>query len=128
LCYLFFSIIKWPNTSGIQERKILNSKQNFSKSNNFSLSNNILLFKGKIYVPSNWQSSFLNIFRESPSADHFGFNKTFSLINRNFWWSSLQRDIKDNIRSCEIYCRSKDSRHKLYGLLNPIEIPDRHWT
>ena len=33
-----------------------------------------------------------------------------------------KRDIKEYIKSCEICCRSMDSRHK------PLEIPDRPWT
>ena len=106
----------------------LNSKHDFPKSNKFSLSNNFLLFNGKIYVPPNCRSSVLNICHDSPSAGHFGFKKTFSLINRDFWWSSMHNDIKEYIKSCEICCRSKDSRHKPYGFLNPLEIPDRPWT
>jgi len=62
--------------------KKLNSKP---ESNKFSLSNNFLLFDGKIYVPFNCHSSLLNICLDSPSAGHFGFKKTFSLINRDFW-------------------------------------------
>ena len=100
----------------------LNSKQNFPKSNKFSLSNNFLLFNGKIYVPPNCRSSVLNICHDSPSAGHFGFKKTFSLINRDFWWSSMIKDIKEYIKSCEICCRSKDSRHKPYGFLNPLKF------
>jgi len=92
------------------------------------LSNNFLLFNGKIYVPLNCRSSVLNICHDSPSAGHFGFKKTFSLINRDFWWPSMQKDLKEYIKSCEICCRSKDSRHKPYGFLNPLEIPDRPWT
>jgi len=63
----------------------LNSKHDFPKSNKFSLSNNFLLFNGKIYVPPNCRPSVLNICHDSPSAGHFGFKKTFSLINRDFW-------------------------------------------
>ena len=40
----------------------------------------------------------------------------------------MNKDIKEYIKSCEICCRSKDSRHKPYGFLNPLEIPDRPWT
>ena len=108
--------------------KKLNSKEDFPESIKFSLSNNFLLVDGKIYVPLNCRSSVLNICHDSPSAGHFGFKKTFSLINRDFWWSSMQKDIKDYIKSCEICCRSKDSRHKPYRFLNPLEIPDRPWT
>jgi len=65
--------------------KKLKSKQGFPESNKFSLSNNFLLFDRKIYVPLNCRSSILNICHDSPSAGYFGFKKTFSLINRDFW-------------------------------------------
>ncbi len=101
---------------------------NSSKQSDFSIVNNFLLHKGKIYVPLNCRSSVLNICHDSPSAGHFGIKKTYSLVNRDFWWSSMSSDIKDYVRSCEVCCRSKDSRHKPYGFLNPLEIPDRPWT
>jgi len=70
-------------------KKKLNSKQNFPKSNKFSLSNNFLHFNGKIYVPFKCRSSVLNICHNSQSTGYFGFKKTFSLINNDFWWSSM---------------------------------------
>ena len=98
-----------------------------SKLNDFSISNSFLLFKNKIYVPPNCRSSILNICHDSPSAGHFGIKKTINLINRDFWWSSLQSDVKDYIRSCDVCSRSKDSRHKPYGFLNPLDIPCKPW-
>jgi len=97
------------------------------KLKDFSISNSFLLFKNKIYVPPKCRSSILNICHDSPSAGHFGIKKTINLINRDFWWPSLQSDVKDYIRSCEICSRSKDSRHKPYGFLNPLDIPNKPW-
>ncbi len=94
----------------------------------FSLSNSFLLFNSKIYVPSKCRPSVLKICHDSPSAGHFGTKKTISLISRDFWWPSLYNDVKDYIRSCETCCRSKSSRHKPYGLLNSLEIPDHPWS
>lgn len=101
---------------------------NSSGQNDFSLINNFLLFKGKIYVPTSCRSLVLNICHDSPSAGHFGIKKTLSLTNRDFWWPSMNTDIKEYVRSCEVCCRAKDLRHKPYGFLNPLEIPDRPWT
>jgi len=108
----------------------LNSDQpnSSSKLQNFSISNSYLLFKNKIYVPPKCRSSVLNICHDSPSAGHFGIRKTISLISRDFWWPSLHSDVKDYIRSCDVCSRSKDSRHKPYGLLNPLEIPSKPWN
>jgi len=54
--------------------------------------------------------------------------KTISLTFRDFWWPSLSSDIKKYVRSCDVCCRSKTSRHKPYGFLNPLEISERPWS
>jgi len=88
------------------------------KIDKFSLSKGFLLFQNKLYVPPNYRTLVLKICHDSPSAIHFGINKTTNLLSRDFWWSSLSTDVKDYVRSCETCCRSKDSKHKPYGLLN----------
>ena len=94
----------------------------------FSISNSYLLFQNKLYVPPNCRSLALKICHDSPSAGHFGFKKTINLLNRDFWWPSLNSDAQDYIRSCETCCRSKVLRHKPYGFLQPLEIPSRPWS
>ena len=94
----------------------------------FSISNSYLLFQNKLYVPPNCRSLALKICHDSPSAGHFGFKKTINLLNRDFWWPSLNSDAQDYIRSCETCCRSKVLRHKPYGFLQPLEIPFRPWS
>jgi len=94
----------------------------------FSLSNGFLLFNNKIYTPPNCRSSVIKICHDSPSAGHFGIRKTTSLISRDFWWPYISSDVKDYIRSCDICCRAKSSRHKPYGFLHPLEISDRPWS
>jgi len=98
------------------------------KIDKFSLSNSFLLFNNKIYVPPNCRPLVLNSCHDSPSSGHLGIKKTLNLLNRNFWWPSSSNDTKDYVRSCEICCRSKSSRHKPYGFLNPLDIPNRPWS
>jgi len=95
---------------------------------NFSLSNGFLLFQNKLYVPINSRSFALKLCHDSPSAGHFGIRKTTNLLNRDFWWPSLRSDAKKYVRSCTVCCRAKDSRHKPYGFLQPLEIPSRPWS
>jgi len=95
---------------------------------NFSLSNGFLLYQNKLYVPPLSRSVALSICNDSPSAGHFGIRKTTNLLNRDFWWPSLRSDVKKYVRSCEVCCRSKDSRHKPYGFLQPLDIPSRPWS
>ena len=36
--------------------------------------------------------------------------------------------LKNFVKSCEICCKAKVPRHKLYGLLSPLSTPDRPWS
>ena len=94
----------------------------------FTLSNSFLLFNNKIYIPPNCRSFILKICHDSPSAGHFGIKKTSSLISRDFWWPSLNSDVVEYVRSCDICARSKSSRHKPYGFLKPLAVADRPWS
>ena len=35
--------------------------------------------------------------------------------------------MEDYIRRCDIYCKTKNNRHKLYGLLQSPEVPEKAW-
>jgi hypothetical protein len=65
---------------------------------------------------------------DSPAAGHPGQEKTYDLVTRNFWWPGIREYIKNYVRSCEVCQRSKASRHKPYGLLEPLPIPDTPWS
>ena len=56
---------------------------------------NILLFKEQIYVPDN-SSLKLEIFRlhhNTPLTGHFGQDKTYALIAREYYWPGMSKDI-----------------------------------
>jgi len=99
-----------------------------SQIENFKIQDGVLLFNERIYVPQDCRLDVLKICHDSPSAGHFGIKKTSSLVVRDFWWPYLSSDVKDYVRSCDTCCRSKDSRHKPYGLLSPLEIAERPWS
>jgi len=53
----------------------------------FQFQDGLLYYQGLLYVPEG--PCRLRVFQsqhDSPSAGHFGYNKTMELISRNFWW------------------------------------------
>ena len=68
-----------------------------------------------------------NQYHDNPLAGHFGLYKTLKLISRDYSWPNLKRDVKDYIRSCDVCSRSKTPRHRPFGLLQPLPVPDRPW-
>jgi hypothetical protein len=58
-------------------------------------------------------------------AGHFGQNKTLELIRRDYTWPNIRSDVKHFCKSCVTCMRNKPQRHKPYGLLKQLPIPDR---
>ena len=58
---------------------------------------------------------------------HFGVHKTLELVSRQYWWPHLRQFIEEYVCSCDTCCRSKSPRHRSYGLLQPLPIPENPW-
>ncbi len=99
----------------------------FRKMNKFKIENNLILYNNLIYIPENLRLEILERYHENPAAGHLGIRKTEELITRNYWWPKLHEDVVSYIKSCEICTRNKINTHKKYGLLQPLNTPDRPW-
>lgn len=93
----------------------------------WSVDNGLLRYRGKVYVPDQ-QALRLEIIRAShddPLAGHFGRDKTIDLVRRHFHWGSLNADVEEYVRTCEVCQKTKARRHRPYGELNPLPTPTR---
>jgi len=82
-----------------------------------------------LYVPlRTLRLQILQARHDFPSAGHFGYNKTFELIFRDYWWLQMWKLLKDYIKSCNICSCAKCTCHPPHGLLHPLPIPKRPWT
>ena len=61
-------------------------------------------------------------------SGHPGQNKTIELIRRDYTWPSLWEFVKKYVKSCTTCMRAKPQRHKPYGLLKQLPIPERPWN
>jgi hypothetical protein len=97
------------------------------KKKGFKLANGILLKNGLIVVPTtDLQLLVLKMRHDSPSSGHLGIKKTMELITRDFWWPNMHKIVSDYVSSCSCQ-REKTSRHKPYGLLEPLPTPSFPW-
>ena len=94
----------------------------------FTFHDDILFYNNRIYIPENLRTDILQSHHNSPSSGHFGISKTYELISRNFWWKTLQGDVRRFVNSCDICNRNKNINHKPYGLLQPLSIPEKQWS
>ena len=85
----------------------------------------VVCWYNRIYVPQA-DSLRKRIMRESHNvltAGHPGRSKTIELIQRDFWWPSLAKDVRTYVDGCPTCQRTKPLRQKPHGLLTPNEIP-----
>ncbi|PRP79435.1 retrotransposable element protein [Planoprotostelium fungivorum] len=94
----------------------------------FRISNGLLYHKGLLYVPEELRTDVLITRHDSLTAGHWGVTKTIELIERDFWWPQLRRDVKDFISTCHTCIRTKPLRQKPSGLLQPLSIPSDRWS
>ena len=92
--------------------------------------NGLLLLDNRIYVPSagNLRTRVLQYNHDHILAGHFGQNKTLELVRHRYSWPSLRADVQQFCKSCVTCMRSKLQRHKPYGSLKQLPIPERPWN
>ena len=105
-----------------------------SPSPRFTLSpSGLLLMDRRVYVPQfrpergNLRTRVLQEKHDHPTAGHFGYNKTLELLRRDYVWPSMRTDCKQFVSQCVLCARNKPSRHRPYGLLQPLPVPERPW-
>ena len=86
----------------------------------------LLCLDNCIYVPDSGQLQLqvLQLKHDHVLARHPGQNKTLELIRCDYTWPQLRTSIQDYCKSCVICMRSKPQRHKPYGTLQQLPIPD----
>lgn len=76
-----------------------------------SLENDVLVVKeegkkSKKVVPKQLVSLVLELFHENPLSGHRDFDKTFDLINSNYYWFGYRNEIQKFCESCFL-CQTK---------------------
>jgi hypothetical protein len=66
-------------------------------------------------------------FHDSKYEGHFGMSRTRVAVGRMFWWKSLAGDVAKFVSTCVACPRNKARRHKPYGLLQTLPVPEKPW-
>ena len=90
----------------------------------------LLRLDNRIYVPDvgDLRLKVLQHNHDHPVAGHFGQNQTIDLIRHSYVWPELRNSVKSYIKSCTTCMRSKPQRHRPYGLLKQLPIPEQPWN
>ena len=96
----------------------------------YKLDDGLLFFQGRIAVPDNIniKREILSACHDGATAGHFGIFKTCELVSRSYHWPGLRQFVKKFVTTCDTCQRNKTVRHKPYGLLQPLPVPEIPWS
>jgi hypothetical protein len=85
-----------------------------------------LLFKGNqlCIIRCSMRENFLKEKHSGGLAGHFGHDKTFSKLNRSYYWLGMRMDVKKFVDRCRI-CQHTKGKRQNTGLYQPLPIPER---
>ena len=90
-------------------------------------SEDLLLYENRYVVPNDvdFKLKLLREHHDFKVAGHFSQTRTLLRLRDNFYWKGMDEEIRTYVRECDVCQRDKTKQHKKYGLLLPLEIPDR---
>jgi Integrase zinc binding domain len=64
--------------------------------------NGLVMFKGKVFVPgtNQLQEEVMNIHHDGPMEGHPGVYRSIELVERNYWWPTLRKDVESYVSGC----------------------------
>jgi len=86
-------------------------------------------YRGKRYVPEGDQLRLRLIQEqhETALAGHPGRAKTFDLLDRQYYWKDMRKQVDQYVQNCHSCQRSRTSRHATFGVLRPLPVPGKPW-
>lgn len=89
----------------------------------------LLLLNDLVYLPRDTevQQEVLKLYHDNPMAGHFGADKTFLAVSKDYYHPRLRGIVNEYVSQCLACSRNKASTHKPHGRLEPLPIPTRPW-
>ncbi|KAH5222643.1 hypothetical protein HBI18_040700 [Parastagonospora nodorum] len=88
----------------------------------------LLYYRQQVYVPDNepLRTKVISLCHELPTAGHKGWEGTYSLLHRDFWWPRYDKDVQRFVRNC-VCQQVRPDRQSPRGFLRPLDVPYRRW-
>ena len=89
----------------------------------------LLRYRDRLWLPSYepLTTHVIQKIHDSFLGGHPGRDATIDLVSRQFYWPSINQDIRRFLRNCDVCGRTTIWRDKKKGLLKPLPIPQRIW-
>lgn len=93
----------------------------------FAAESGLVFHKGKLFVPASLRQDVLHSRHDVVTSGHPGRTRTFNSVSKDYSWPGMYTYVRRYVDACDICPRTKNPRHKPYGLLKPLDIPERPW-
>lgn len=103
--------------------------QGVQSDSHYQVHNNMLFWNSRLVVPQQPEliTSILKEYHSSPIGGHSGISRTKARIARQFYWPSMNKDIRVFLSECLTCQQAKSSNTVPAGLLQPLPIPFQVW-
>ena len=73
-------------------------------------------------IPAGMKESVLKLAHDNNLAGHFGIDKTYERVSRNFYWPGMRGDIETHVKACFNCNRSKHLRRRFRSPLQELTM------
>jgi hypothetical protein len=89
----------------------------------------ILQSGGRLVVPEGrcLQLRLFEEFHDSKIGGHFGQEKTYLQLSRQFNWPDMEASVRRYVKGCDLCLRTKARQHAPFGRLEALDIPQERW-
>lgn len=81
----------------------------------------------KVWVPESIQMEATKSVHEHQLHGHKGITKTLEQVRRYYAFSGMKKTVKKIVKQCVICAKTKTSKQKPYGKLQPLPVPEYPW-
>ena len=118
---------QYPPNSGRLSKLVATPADDELTDEGFFEEDGLLYYQERLYVPKDMRLVIMKSRHDLLAAGHFGTKKTAHLIERDYWWPHMGTDIKHYVLTCDTCQRTKSSRRKYSGTLQPLPVPSERW-
>lgn len=94
------------------------------------INDGLLRFRERYWIPSYEPlcTKLIQQTHDSVLGGHPGRDATFSATARQFFWPNQSEQVRRFVKNCDICGSATIWRHKKWGLLKPLPVPNRIWS
>ena len=93
----------------------------------YSLKEGFLMFGPRLCITKTLREKVMKESHEPPYAGHRSAQPTIQAMEIYFFWSTMRQDVNEYISQCMVCQKVNYDRHKSFGLLQLLPIPNVPW-